>query len=346
MKSLYWAWGAVLADLAIFFSPLVFSTGIPALIGVLVAHAMACAMVASSCYMLMPAHFKKPRAMVWLLLFDFAFITPVVGAIGMLFMTRITLRQAAAKSLLAVPVSVHLPEYDVQGKDANRSGQGSIRSRLGENLPAEVRMRSLLTLQAVPNRVSNPILEELLGDSTDDVRLVAFGMLDAEEKKLSVHIQRERETLLRALTPEQRYTCLRHLAELHWELIYASLAQGELRNHILGQARMYLDQALAVGVPPNSGLLFLKGRILLAQGEMDNADQALQEALVLGQPKISALPYLAEMAFKRREFARVKQFMQQLVDLNAASRTRAIADFWTGSDNVSKFSDRRFLPHI
>ncbi|WP_413898489.1 hypothetical protein [Rhodoferax sp.] len=302
--------------------------------------------MASSCYVWMPAHFKKPRAMVWLLLFNFAFITPVVGAIGMLFMTRIALRQAAKKSLMAVPISVELPEYDVQGKDINRSGQGAIRSRLGGNVPAEIRMQSLLTLQAVPNRVSNPILETLLGDSTDDVRLVAFGMLDAEEKKISVHIQREREALLRELTPEQRYACLRHLAELHWELIYASLAQGELRNHILGQARQYLEEAFAVGVPPNSGLVFLKGRILLAQGEIEDAQAAIELAVALGQPKISALPYLAEMAFKRRELALVKPFMQQLVALNAASRTRAIADFWIGSDNVSNFSDRRFLPHI
>lgn len=346
MKVLYWAWTAVLAEVALFMSPVVFSTDIPTLMAVLLAHATACAIVASSCYLLMPSHFKKPRVFVWLLLFDFAFITPILGAIGMLLLTRITLRQTAEKSSFAVPVSVHLPEYDVQSKEASRSGQGSIRSRLGHNLPAEVRMRSLLTLQAVPNRVSNPILEELLGDSTDDVRLVAFGMLDAEEKKLSAHIQRERETLQRILTPEQRYACLRHLAELHWELIYASLAQGELRKHILGQARSYLDQALTLDVSPNSGLLFLKGRILLAQGDIDNADQAFQGALALGQPKISALPYLAEMAFKRREFAQVKQLMQQLIDLHAASRTRAIADFWTGADNVSNFSDRRFLPHI
>ena len=346
MNSVYWAWGAVLADLGIFFSPLIFSNSLPAFAGVLVAHGCACAIVASSCYLLMPAQFKKPRAMVWLLMFNFAFIAPVIGAMGMLLMTRFTLRQPADKSLFAVPVSVDLPEYDVQGKDINRSGQGSIRSRLGVNVPADIRMQSLLTLQAVPNRVSNPILESLLGDSTDDVRLVAFGMLDAEEKKLSVHIQRERETLLRELTLEQRYTCLRHLAELHWELIYASLAQGELRNHILGQARKYLDEALALGMPPNSGLLFLKGRILLSQGEIEDAETAIKQAVALGQPKISALPYLAEMAFMRRNFGLVKQLMQQLVALNAASRTRAIADFWTGTDNVSNFSDRRFLPHI
>lgn len=346
MHPVYWAWGAILADLGIYFSPLTMSSSLPAFVGVLAAHALACAIVASSTYLSLPARFKQPRTVVWLLMFDFAFIAPVIGAIGMLFITRITQRQMSDISRLAVPVSVDLPEFDVQAKDTVRSGQGAIRSRLGVDVPGNIRMQSLLTLQAVPNRVANPILEDLLGDSTDDVRLVAFGMLDAEEKKLSVHIRRERETLSRELTPEQRYACLRHLAELHWELIYASLAQGELRRHIMGQARKYIDAALAVGVPPNSGLLLLKGRILLAQGEIENAEETIKQAVQLGQPKTSALPYLAEMAFRRRDFGLVKQFMRQLAELNVAAKTRAIADFWTGSDNASNYSDRRYVPHI
>ena len=346
MNIVYGVWGATLAELAIFTSPLLISNSQPAFWGVLTVHVVACAVVASCGYLLMPAHFRQPRLAVWLLMFNFAFIVPVAGSFVLLYLTRVTLRKVAEQSELAVPVSVQLPEYDVQGKDVSRSGQGSIRSRLGVNVPDDVRMRSLLTLQAVPHRVSNPILEDLLGDSTDDVRLVAFGMLDAEEKKLSVHIQREREALTRDLLPEQRYICLRHLAELHWELIYASLAQGELRNHILRQAREYLDEALAVGMPPNSGLLFLNGRILLAQGQFEAAQDAIEQSVALGQPKIAALPYLAELAFKRREFGLVKQLMQQLVELNAVSKTRAAADFWTAADQVSKFRDRRYLPHI
>jgi hypothetical protein len=344
--ALKWIWGAVLAEGAIFFSPLVTSHSVPVLVGVLTVHAAACAVVASSTCLFLPARFRRPRVMVWLLLFDFAFIAPVVGALGILLVTRMTLHRVSDQTRRAIPVCVGLPEYDVSHKDVIRSGQGAIRSRLESYVPSEVRMQSLLTLQAVPNRVANPILEDLLGDTTDDVRLVAFGMLDAEEKKLSVHIQRQREMLTRDLSPEQRYVCLRHLAELHWELIYALLAQGELRRHILGQARSYLEAALALNTAPESGLLFLKGRILLAQGDMEGAEAAVQQSLALGQPLSSAVPYLAEMAFMRRDYELVKQFMQQLVELNVASKSRAIIDLWTGHDNVTNFSDRRYLPHL
>ena len=325
---------------------LILAHDLSAFLTVLAAHVLVSAVVASIAYWLLPERFKRPRAVNWLLMFVFAFVTPVVGAISLLLITLIALRRQSEKLPFATPVAVELPEFDVQARDEARSAQGAIRSRLGVGVPAAIRMQSLLTLQVIPNRVSNPILEELLGDETDDVRLVAFGMLDAEEKKISVHIQRERATLARELTSEQRYACLRHLAELHWELTYAVLAQGELRKHILGQARTYLDQALAVGVAPQAGLIFLKGRILLAQGLMAQAEDSLKQSVVMGQAQISALPYLAEIAFERRDFGLVRQYLQRLAELNVVSKTRAIADLWAGLDNVTNFSDRRHLPHI
>ena len=325
---------------------LILARDLSAFLTVLTAHVLVSAVVASISLWLLPERFKRPRAVNWLLMFVFAFVTPVIGAITLLLITLIALRRQSEKLPFATPVAVELPEFDVQARDEARSAQGAIRSRLGVGVPAAIRMQSLLTLQVIPNRVSNPILEELLGDETDDVRLVAFGMLDAEEKKISVHIQRERATLARELTSEQRYACLRHLAELHWELTYAVLAQGELRKHILGQARTYLDQALAVGVAPRPGLIFLKGRILLAQGLMAQAEDSLKQSVVMGQPQISALPYLAEIAFERRDFGLVRQYLQRLAELNVVSKTRAIADLWAGLDNVSNFSDWRHLPHI
>jgi hypothetical protein len=346
MNQLHWAWGAVLAEFGLFLHPVVRDVNLIALIAVLLLHAMACATMANSCYFLLPERFRQPRAMVMLLLFNFAFIAPVVGAIGILLITRISLRRAQRASHRATPVSVELPQYDVLSGEAFRSGQGAIRARLGATVPSNIRMQALLTLQAVPGRVANPILESLLGDETDDVRLLAFGMLDSAEKKISVQIQHERLLLDSETHTEQRFDCLRHLAELHWELIYASLAQGELRRHILNQARTYLESALALGIAPSPGLLFLKGRILLAQGEVDPAEAAIQQALDIGLSLISALPYLGEIAYSRRQFDAVKSCMNQLSQFNIAPRPRAIADLWTGRDKVSNLSDFNHLPHL
>jgi tetratricopeptide (TPR) repeat protein len=207
-------------------------------------------------------------------------------------------------------------------------------------------MQSLLTLQAVPNRVANPILEELLGDATEDVRLVAFGMLDAEEKKIAKEIRFESDRQSRDLTREQRYDSFQRLAELNWELVYACLIQGELRLHMLQQARRYLEAALALGVLPGSGLIFLQGKILLELGEFEAAEKVILQAMQMGQAKTSTLPYLAEIAFQRRDFSQVRQFMMQLSTLNLASRTRAVEDFWNTRDSEINYLDRKYLPHI
>jgi hypothetical protein len=107
-----------------------------------------------------------------------------------------------------------------------------------------------------------------------------------------------------------------------------------------------VDEALALSVPPGSGLVFLQGRILLELGDADGAEKAMLRAMDLGQPKTSALPYLAEIAFGRRDFTQVSQLMQQLSSLNLASRTRAVEDFWGKRDNEINYRDRKYLPHI
>ena len=346
MNPIYWTWSAVAADMGLLLSPMVLSTSPLAFWAVLLAHALTSVVAGLATYVMLPQRFHHPRLPVTLLMFSFAFVAPVIGAIGLLVMIRANLRKPVEDARFAVPVSLDLPLYDVQSKEQHRGGQGAIRSRLGEEVPNGVRMQSLLTLQAVPSKVSNPILEELLGDATEDVRLVAFGMLDAEEKKIAKEIRHESERQCRQLTKAQRYDSLRRLAELNWELVYACLIQGELRQHILRQASIYVDEALALSVAPGSGLVFLQGRILLELGDAEGAERAMLRAMDLGQPKTSALPYLAEIAFGRREFSQVSLLMQQLSSLNLASRTRAVEDFWGKRDNEINYRDRKYLPHI
>ena len=271
MNPIYWAWGAVTADLVLFLGPWVSSVAVSTFWMVLGSHALISVVAALATYLLLPSRFRQPRVTVSSLMFSFAFIAPVMGALGLLILVRANLGKATDDTRVAVPVSLDLPVYDVQTDEHHRGGQGAARSRLGNEVPSDMRMQSLLTLQAVPNRVANPILEELLGDTTEDVRLVAFGMLDAAEKKIAKEIRFETERQSQDLTREQRYDALQRLAELNWELVYACLIQGELRLHILQQARTHLEAALALGIPPGSGLIFLQGKILLELGELVGA---------------------------------------------------------------------------
>jgi tetratricopeptide (TPR) repeat protein len=296
----------------------------------------------------LPRQLRQPRWAVLALLWNFAFIVPVLGAVALVLIARNTREQAQRDAQRARPQAVALPEYEVQAgnRDSVRSSQVAIRSRLQPQVPGPVRMQSLLTLQAVPPQVANPLLESLLGDDADDVRLLAFGMLDSSEKRIARAIQHERDRLQTDLSPAQRFEALRHLAELYWELVYAELAQGELRRHTLRQARDYLEQALQTGVPPTPGLLLLLGRILLAQEDYAAAEAALRQAMAAGLPAVSALPYLAEIAYARRDYAAVREHLRALADLPTAAKTAAVVNLWTGRDTLDQLHDRNFLPHL
>jgi polysaccharide biosynthesis protein PelE len=346
MNNIFWAITALLADIALFASGEALANSLTAFFAVGVIHSLCCAILASCAFLLLPARYRKSKAWAWLLMFDFSFIAPVVGPIGILLIIHFTLIRKTNTLGLATPRTIELPVYDVQTREVARAGQGTIRSRLTANVPANVRMQSLLTLQVVPSGVANPILESLLGDKSDDVRLVAFGMLDAAEKKLSVQIHRAQKNLEKSLSRKARYDCYRHLAELHLELVRSALVQGEMRKHVLSEALQCLVGAMSLQAEQEAGMLFLEGRIFFAHDATEFSEAAFKSAMRFGQSEASVLPYLAELAFNRRDLDQVREYMRRLMPLQVSPRTDTIIDLWTGRDHFQQFRDIRILQHI
>lgn len=336
---------ALVTDVGAFFSLLALSTqpaALPALLGL---HGLASALLALSLFPVLPNNYRQQKIWALLLLFALAFMAPVVGPIAVALMLRLSFPKDDRDK--RPPRTIGLPEFDPRAKDVTRAARGTIRSRLGKHVPEPLRLQSLLTLQAVPNPVANPILEALLADDADDIRLVAFGMLDAKEKSLSQQIQRERAQLEAASSDKQHYRALRNLADLHWELIYARLVQGELRLHILETAWSYVERAKEYPeAVQDAPLALLEGRIHMALGRPAEAQAAFERSLRLGQPAASVLPYLAELAFLRRDHAEVRRLMQELSSHQLAPRVRSLADLWTGRHSTLAIRDWRVLPHL
>lgn len=303
------------------------------------------------CHRMFPARYKKPQAAVIGLIFLFAFVTPIIGAIGLWWITRATFRSIQVSHRLAVPQLIELPIFDVQTKESIQVGRGSLRSKLNQGAAPDVRMQSLLTLQAVPNRTANPILENLLSDDADDVRLVAFGMLDSQEKSISHQIRHELDRLGDGdIPPSQRFDCFRQLAQLNWELVYAGLAQGGLRKHIIGQSLHYVTEALALCPilhrPPDAGLLFLQGRIALDQKNIEEAKRCIDEAVKAGYSPSSAAMLLAEVAFLHADVETVIGIMQDVATKNYTARARAVRDYWLQTDTKSFIREREIITHL
>ena len=201
---------------------------------------------------------------------------------------------------------------------------------LDETLPAELRMRSMNALQNMPTRTVAATLRKLLGDPMDELRLIAYGMLDAKEKGISASIQAEREGLKRIDAPGARLNALRHLGELNWELVYSGLVQGDVRAYTLEQALRHVEAALELA-ERDPGLWFLKARVLQTCHRVAESREGFSMAISCGLPEERALPYLAEIAFEQRDFAALRKYIGIIADTQSTPAMGPIIRFWRGS---------------
>lgn len=296
----------------------------------LLQHAGASMLLALFVWRFLPEKYRRPRLPVLALLFNLSFFIPVLGLLGML--AAVLLSAYRQRAAVAQPFArLTLPEFVLSLREPDtKFSQGGIKSRLAQSsIATPQRLQALLALQGMPARLSSPMLQGMLGDASDDIRLVAYGLLDSREKKINAQIHRELVKLKTASSKDVRLIGMRHLAELYWELVYAGLAQGDLRTHALRQALSYTEDALLLA-PLDTGLWFLKGRILHEMKRYDDAYQIFGLAIAHGLPESRVLPYIVEIAFNRRDYRTVRDLLSRISISQVTPRMKGAIRFWVG----------------
>jgi polysaccharide biosynthesis protein PelE len=301
-----------------------------ALAAYLLAHAPASLLLALAVYTLIPPRQARPRVSVLALLFCGIFFVPVLGFVGVTagaLLRRLLPRLRAPQRFSAV----RLPELDIHegsGKSAAGFRQAGVRQFLkNERAPVPQRLRAMVALSHAPSRIGSPVLRELLGDAEDDLRLLAYGLLDSREKRLNADIHAARQRLAASREDDERAVTAHHLAALYWELVYQGLVQGDLLDYAVGQALDYTEIALRSN-DDDPALHLQHGRLLQQLGRLDEADQAYTRARALGLPASRVVPYLAELAFARRDYAQVRRLLAAMNDWEGLSRLQPVLRFW------------------
>ncbi|MGB7387951.1 MAG: HEAT repeat domain-containing protein, partial [Pseudomonas neustonica] len=172
----------------------------------------------------------------------------------------------------------------------------------------EQRMAALLATKRMPGNEAAPILKLALRDPEDDVRLLAYSMLDQQETAINQNIERLQLRLAdNPLSPKATHAAL---ARWYWELAYLGLAQGGVLEHILAQALLHTQAAMEGS--DNADLDLLAGRILMAQGQTEEAGERLQHAVDLGANPSRVAPFLAEIAFMEQRYSEVSLHLQAI----------------------------------
>ncbi len=290
--------------------------------------AAASAMLGLVLWRLLPRRFRVPFAWSYGYLALFCFFVPLGGVLvclgsylfSKLFPSR---RDHSGIATVSLPQFVtHLISRVTHG------GGARLRAQLGnERAPLPERLTALVAMQSMPARTASPVLRELLADSTDDIRLLAYGMLDGAEKQLTQQILAELPRLETAETPQARGEINKRLADLYWELIYQNLVQGDVYRYTASQVERYASAALEIDAS-NAPLWYMRGRLALARNEPGQARAWLEEAQTRGFPRDRVLPLLAEAAYLERDYAAVRRLMAAFDSPSPLPLVRPLLRYW------------------
>jgi hypothetical protein len=264
------------------------------------------------------------------------FCLPGVGAAILAFVAWPSFLKERAAERAAI-VEVPLPDGSSLAagqRPFSAAPARPIQQVLRESSSAEERVRAVMALRNMDARRAVPLLRQAFAHESEDVRLLAFAILERREKRLRARIQAAESQLKRATSQpttapsERAVRWHRRLGRDHWELVYGGFVSFDLEPAVLAKASEHL--ARTVAIEPDAGLLVLLGRICLRQRDPQGARAWLARASQAGAPTATLAPWLAEAAWQERRFADVATILRSAP--RAALRRPgldAVASFWT-----------------
>ena len=274
-------------------------------------HGLACVLLCAAEWLLLPERYRLPLPWSPLFIFSLAFFVPVIGTIGVvaaifpaLYLPRKRNKQAwQAVGIPSLPFRAQLQHHSPIFAD------GGLQDVLRHAPDPDQRLAALLATRRMPGKDAVPILKLALGDPSDDVRLLAYSMLDKQESDINSHIQNALGELS-GVTAKSAGALHATLARWYWELAYLGLAQGSVLEHVLDQASEHAEKGLQAG--EGGELYLLAGRIALQQGDVVRAEVLLHQAQDNGMGAAQVLPFHAELAFEAGRYHEIPQLLAKL----------------------------------
>ncbi|MFV9654295.1 HEAT repeat domain-containing protein [Pseudomonas sp. NY15366] len=312
------SWASAVSDLPVHQAALLYAS----------AHGLGSAMLAAGIWLLLPRRYRYPFPWSPLFIFSVSFFIPLIGMIGValalfpaLYLPR--KRQTQPWEATAVP---ELPFKPRERKQELMFSDGGLQDVLRHARDPDQRLTAIFATRRMRSKEAIPILKLALRDPSDDVRLLAYSMLDQRESRINQRIEHALADMENVST-DRKLALHAQLARWYWELAYVGLAQGSVLDHVLQQAWGHVTSAL---VSNTSGELhLLAGRIAMEQGNLDEAMAQFDLSAQTGMDAVQLAPYRAEIAFLRQRYEEIPQMLATMpAELLQRPPFAALARYW------------------
>lgn len=263
---------------------------------------------------------------------------PVFGLIGIsitLFFIKKPPPESDQQDILSVATPDYVPSLESIGLNF---GVGGARTQLMDSHAVNaVRRSALLAISAKQSIDSNQMLLEALNDSNDEIRLLAYSLLDLQDQKITKEI--EKTALLAEETDnnDKKMMLLKRLANLYYETTYRLLVQADALEQALEKtietARSVIDFQQKNKLKQSASMWLLIALVNRRKDNDQEAYDAFDQARELGAAESRTLPFLAEIKFKQGQFAEVKSILQQGYSLSNMQKVGPAIRLWKNSDD-------------
>jgi len=310
------------------------SAGAWAIAGVIFLHVLSSYFFAQAFWQLLPRRYKLPPRRSLVFLFLILLILPVFGVLGISWSVTSALKRPRSRSTRDIQAII-LPELPFSPPVIFATppySEGALRQIVYFAERPLKRLKAVMATRYMPAREAMTVWSKASRDPVDDVRLLAYAMMDENEKTLTERILALTEALT-DVPAHMQSAYHKTIAALCWELGYHNLVQGTLRAHWLKTARHHLELVVSPSVSADAGSAdadswLLYGRILLDSGELAPAKAAFAYARAGGIDEQKILPWLAEIAFEERKFDEVKRYLSSLRHSGEKGRGLAQIKAW------------------
>jgi hypothetical protein len=285
-------------------------------------------LVALLLVILLPQSFHKIKTVIMLL--PFCIFIPIIGPI--LFIIYILFLYFCFKYITPRKYFRYqnYPEFDTEvDRNLVQHGEGGVLVRLrNAALSAQSKLRSLVALNASSLPVTNMINIDMLQNSSDELRLFAYGMMSKQETEIYNEIHSMEKKLFLAVSKTAEFIIHKDISYCYWSLLYLNLAQDDIKGFAIKKLQEHLLCASKIKAD-DIAIIILQARLSLLLLDNHAAEKYFTQALELGAPENKVASYLAEISFRRKDFIAVRAIFQKHQSLRFIPKLHAAAAYWS-----------------
>jgi polysaccharide biosynthesis protein PelE len=263
----------------------------------------------------------------FLFFFAIAFFMPVLGIFGLVFAVIPGLRPLHNIQDLPIYINKIRSFSDTSVSQGLQYTHNTVHL---ENLlcsrDPDKRMNAVYATLKLEDKSAIPLLRMALRDPVDDIRLLAYALIDRKEQRISERVENTKRSLENRKEPNARHL-YKSIVKDYWEIVHLGLAEGETLNFVLDKAHEYLEAGL-LRYPKDRGLHLQYAKLLLRLGKPQKAYDEFKLAESLGVERQKLLLYYAEIAFLDRRFVEVRQYMREIEGVKAQPKIDSAMRYW------------------